>query len=167
MNVILINVNILLIDLDADGFPDLLPNHILIETYDGSTFGGIVEYVGVAGIPLWMKPGKTAITHQFYYVYIETPNTFIHYATHAPLDPKNVGNGHNPADHFPIFADVLMGTKKYLTSKPFEIFDPNNPLPNSEPHIRIYITVPEGPIFSAVLKTRPSPKKKNFFWFWS
>lgn len=153
------------IGVDGDGLPDLLPNQVYIETYDSSTFIGIARYITSASIPSWMKPSETPITHQFHYVYIQTQKSYIHYVTQAPLILKNVGNGHYPAHNLPIFADVRIGNENYMTSKAFEISDPNHPPRHMEPHTRIYITVPEDPIFSAVLKTRPLPKKRNLFGF--
>lgn len=110
-----------------------------------------------------MKPRETSIIHQFYYVCIRTPYNYINYVTHAPLETNHLRSSHNPAQHSPIFADVRIEEDKYLTSKPFETFDPNHPAPNILRQIRIYVAVPGAEIFSAVLKPRPGSKMTNPF----
>lgn len=153
------NVNFLFTKLGAGAvFPDLLPNNILIEMWDGSTFGGVMQEIGHREIPNWMNPQIIPEPRQGYHVYLETIN-HRHYMSNSSLEaeePRKLLASHKRFHHLPIFADLRLGNDTYATAKDFQVFDVNHGLVHLLSQSRIYVATPEGPIVTAMLKKRPS-----------
>lgn len=144
-------------------FPDLLPNNIHIEMWDGSTFRGVMEEIGRLKIPVWMSPKHTPQPRQGYQVFFVTISgrRFISQSAGLePEEPRKLLANHKSFHHFPIFADLRFGSSTYIAAKGFQIFYANRGLVHMNPHSRIYVVTPEGTVVTAIAKNRYKSSKR-------
>lgn len=146
----LINFNFCFKKLGADGFPEIRPNHIVVEMSDGSIFEGNITVFPHHNIPLWMRAQNLPPQKYGAFIRTATNENFI-----STLKPDNVRVllKHSRFLLQPRYAELGLGKIHIFSAQSFELYDVDHhkhtSLTNLPPSGCIYISLPHGPVYSA------------------
>lgn len=117
---------------------------------DNSTFRGELIYYSWR-IPDWMQPGGAERTSN-YHAFMRMPFNINFKSELFPLHPLP---GHDPSVHGPTYAEIRVERNYYYTASKFQLYPVNvfhlAERHNFPPINHIYITMPGGPVYSALL----------------
>lgn len=138
-------------DVSADGFPNISPEQLFVELEDGSTLQGTIEEFKYYKVPNWMQPGEGPELDYKVFIRTSAKNHFI-----SDLKPLNLLEDHNPVNHIPTYAQIYLGKYGHYTAESFKLHVPNHRYSFRQKILplkkHIYITVPHGHTYSAILE---------------
>lgn len=149
---------IFLTHLGADGCPaDLKKNEIRVTMMEDSIFRQTIGRRWALGdVPFWMKYDPFTSPPNHIYFYIRTA-TNEHFGSYNGLVGKPKV-GFNDRTHGPKTAWINLENQIFFV-KNFQKYEFDKPHTDFGQYGRVYVTLPYGPIYSAMLEVNPKPEE--------